>query len=130
MSSITAGTYPESVSSCCHAPTPPPSPSPSPHPAPAIHGAPLSRRFDFPNASSGGDPEEEEEYDDDFIRAVGYIERAKPCGCGRGCCKVERDEQRGRWVYVCPAKPVSLRTHLRTLFLSLILPPRFNHCSI
>ena len=107
MSSITAGTYPESVGSC-HPPTPPSSPPHYPAPPSAIHGAPLRRRFDLADASSGSDLD-----DDDFIRAVEYIERAPPCICRRGNCVVERDEQRGRWVYVCPSQPVSLRTHLR-----------------
>ncbi|KAG2596386.1 hypothetical protein PVAP13_5KG157600 [Panicum virgatum] len=99
MSSITAGTYPESVGSC-HPPTPPSPPPHYPAPPSAIHGAPLRRRFDFFDASSGSDLD-----DDDFIRAVEYIERAPPCICKRGNCVVERDEQRGRWVYVCPSQP-------------------------
>ncbi|XP_066358409.1 B3 domain-containing protein_Os12g40080-like [Miscanthus floridulus] len=71
-----------------------------------IHGAQLRQPFDFADASSGADAEE----DKDFIRVVEYIERAPLCVCGHGHCAVERDEQRGRWVYVCPSQSVSLHS--------------------
>ena len=83
----------------------------------AIHGAQLRQPFDFADASSGGDAEE----DEDFICIVEYIERAPLCVYGRGRCAVEWDEQRGRWVYVCPSQPVSLRKD--PLSLSLFFYP-------
>ena len=72
----------------------------------AIYGAQLRQPFDFADASSGGDAEE----DEDFIRVVEYIERAPLCVYGHGRSAVEWDEQRGRWVYVCPSQPVSLHS--------------------
>jgi len=127
MSSTTAGTYPAESVSSCHPPTPPP--SPPPHPAPAvvsaIHGAQLRQPFDFADASSGGDAEE----DEDFIRVVEYIERAPLFVCRRGRCAVERDEQRGRWVYVCPSQPVSLHSPRSPQLLLLYKSLSNGNCS-
>ncbi|XP_066342745.1 uncharacterized protein [Miscanthus floridulus] len=105
MSSTTADTYPEGVGSCC-----PPTPPPHPKPAAALRGAPVRRQRDFADADAGGDLDD---YDDFIIREVddidqGYNEakrRAPPCVCGRGDCAVQRDNKRGRWMYVCSSQP-------------------------
>ncbi|KAL6654744.1 hypothetical protein ACP70R_008209 [Stipagrostis hirtigluma subsp. patula] len=111
MSTDTTITYPESVASC-RSPTPAtparrPPPPPPPAAAPAVRRvAPVRRQLDF----AGGDDLED---DDEFLCLVDDIERgyseakrrAPQCVCRRGVCAVERDEKRGRWMYVCSAVP-------------------------
>jgi len=132
MSSTTADPYPESVGSC-HPPTPPASPPPHPAPAVALRGAPVRRQLDFADADAGaGAGGDRDDYDDFILSAVDDIERgyneakrrAPPCVCRRGDCAVQRDNKRGRWMYVCSSQPVSLPTHLQ-LFSPLLafFPP-------
>ncbi|CAN6372234.1 unnamed protein product, partial [Urochloa humidicola] len=111
----TAHSYPESVGSCCP-PTPPTPPPPSPPPAAAAvasapRSVPARRQLDFDDAGAGAGGELE--VDDDFLISAaddierGYSEakrRAPPCVCRRGECAVRQDEQ-GRWKYVCPSQP-------------------------
>lgn len=137
MSSATADSYPESVSSC-RPPTPPtPSPLPrppatTPEPAPAVaHGGSARRQLDFADADAGAGAGGDLEDGDDFLSAVdvddivrGYEAKrqAPPCVCGRGACAVRRDEQSGRWMYVCSSQPVSLpNLSERPSFFPLIL---------
>ncbi|KAF8694205.1 hypothetical protein HU200_038332 [Digitaria exilis] len=127
MSSATADSYPESVSSC-RPPTPPtPSPLPrppatTPEPAPAVaRGGSARRQLDFADADAGAGAGGDLEDGDDFLSAVdvddivrGYEAKrqAPPCVCGRGACAVRRDEQSGRWMYVCSSQPKCKHTAL------------------
>ncbi|KAL6890219.1 hypothetical protein ACP4OV_008982 [Aristida adscensionis] len=130
MSIETAATYPESVASWVP-PTPPTPTPPPPPPAPAAahRAAPVRRQLDF---AGGGELEQQQEEDDELLcRAAeeierGYIEakrRAPPCVCGRGgACAVEPDAQRGRWKYVCPARP--LKCSRVTLYEEIDVNPK------
>ncbi|CAL4987740.1 unnamed protein product [Urochloa decumbens] len=116
MSSTTAHSYPESIGSC-YPPTPPTPPPPSP-PPPAAAAAPRSvparRQLDFDDdADAGAGAGADLEVDEDMLISAaddierGYSEakrRAPPCICRRGECAVRQDEQ-GRWKYVCPSQP-------------------------
>jgi hypothetical protein len=85
----------------------------------------VRRQLDFADADAdagaGGDLDD---YDDFIIREVDDIERgyneakrrAPACVCGRGDCAVQRDNKRGRWMYVCSSQPVSLPTNLQVFF--------------
>ncbi|CAO2147112.1 unnamed protein product [Urochloa humidicola] len=116
MSSTTAHSYPESVGSCCP-PTPPtplpPSPPPPAAAATAPRSVPARRQLDFDDADAGVGAGGDLEVEDDILLSAaddierGYIEakrRAPPCVCRRGECAVRQDEQ-GRWKYVCPSQP-------------------------
>ncbi|XP_062183333.1 uncharacterized protein LOC133887409 [Phragmites australis] len=132
MNSATTTSYEESIGSC-RPPTPPTPPAPPP-PAAGHRGAPMRRQLDFggggdlddgggggdlDDGGGGGDLDDDGgggDLDDDSLlcRALDDIERgyseakrrAPPCICRRGgVCAVERDEQRGRWMYVCPSRP-------------------------
>ncbi|CAL4980952.1 unnamed protein product [Urochloa decumbens] len=114
MSSTTAHSYPESIGSC-YPPTPPTPPPPSPPAAAAApRSVPARRQLDFDDdADAGAGAGADLEVDEDMLISAaddierGYSEakrRAPPCVCRRGECAVRQDEQ-GRWKYVCPSQP-------------------------